>query len=313
MRIDRLLSIVLILLKRQRTTAPELSEELGVSVRTIYRDLDAITSAGIPIQTCQGVGGGVGLMPGYKLDRQVLTVDEMLSILTALRGITEAFDDGPMKRARQKVETLLPSPAIELADEVVIDFVPRGDGELQRGPLTSIHEAIRARRLLQFRYARLGPCDVPIRTVEPLTLVLKGSAWYLFAHCRLRDDLRLFRVVRMRDLVIQPQSFERRPVRYLDFAREHEDRWSGPSLSLTLRFSEQARTAVEESFGAESVQEQPDGSLLLQTTMPENQWVFAMILSFGPLVEVVEPARVREEIQERASATWQQYSGRAKT
>ena len=130
MRIDRLLSIIILLLNRDRMSARELADRFEVSIRTIYRDIDAINLSGIPIISFPGTGGGFGIMENYTIDRQVLTLNDIMTILSALKGIHTTFDDRTMENAIEKITSLLPqetSKQLEKEQEqVIFDIMPYG-------------------------------------------------------------------------------------------------------------------------------------------------------------------------------------------
>ena len=155
MKIDRLLGIIIILLNKRKTTAKELAEYFEVTERTIYRDIDTLDSAGIPIITYQGAGGGIGLIDGFVIDRQLIKQSELESILTALRGLSTLVDDDDYVQARQKVESLLPPAAKSQMDErrqVYIDFVPFGNDDSYRDAFGVIKKAMDQGRVLHARY-----------------------------------------------------------------------------------------------------------------------------------------------------------------
>ena len=109
MRIERMLSITILLLSRDRVSARELAKRFEVSVRTIYRDMDAINVAGIPIISYPGSDGGFGIIEGFKLDRQIFTTRDMVSILSPLEGINRALNSEPITQVIDKIHSLIPS------------------------------------------------------------------------------------------------------------------------------------------------------------------------------------------------------------
>ena len=265
MKIDRLLAIVLILLNRRKATAPELAERFGVSVRTIYRDIDTIDRAGVPIVSFQGQGGGFGIVESYRLERQLLTPDDMLAMLGVLRGVGLALKDDQLNRSSQKIESLIPDhERRRLSDEIKIELSPWGYRGREDALLEALRLATHERQLVRFTYLNAAG-DRSDRTVEPMTLVFKGSAWYLFAYCRLKADYRLFRVSRIRDLARLRDAFDRRSHGYDEFSREIDRRSDKSSLTLELRFSREMRFSVEDIFAPERITFLDDGRLLVRT------------------------------------------------
>ena len=200
MKIDRLVSILMVLLDKRRIGARELADMFEVSLRTIYRDIDAISAAGIPVRAAPGVGGGFEIMREYKLDRRVFSTDDLSALLMGLSSLSGMVRGDELVHALAKVRSLIPADRageIELrVNQICIDLSPwMGSGGIQPC-LELIKGALQESRLLAFDYiAHHGRKTA--RTAEPYRLVLKGSRWYLQGYCRSRGDFRLFRLSRM--------------------------------------------------------------------------------------------------------------------
>jgi predicted DNA-binding transcriptional regulator YafY len=306
-KIDRLLAIVLILLNRKKATAPELAERFGVSVRTIYRDIDTIDRAGVPIASFQGHGGGFGIVESYRLERQLLTPSDMLAMLGVLRGVKIALKDDQLDRSSKKIESLIPDrERRRLSDEVRIELSPWGYRGREDALLERLRLATHDRRLVRFTYLNSeGECSY--RTVEPMTLVFKGSAWYLFAYCRLKADYRLFRVSRIRDLTGLNDSFNRRARRYDEFSRDVDERSGKSSLFLELKFSREMRFSVEDTFLPDQVSFLDNGYLIVRAAIPDGEWLYGWLLSYGEHVEVLAPDFVRQSLAKRMETILARY------
>lgn len=301
MRIDRMLSITVMMLNRDRVTARELAEKFEVSIRTIYRDLQAIDQAGIPITSYSGNRGGYGIMDTFRIDRQYLTFDDIVSMVTTLRGINSTLENRKLDLAIEKITNLIPKikndDFQEYSRKVVVDILPLGYTHRQKARIKDVHRAVIAQRLIELEYSNAkGECSR--RTVEPLTLVFKGYAWYLFAYCRLKSDYRLFRLSRMREVTILSESFDRKP-------RSYEDAfWTDPDsirmVHLSLLFSREVRVQVEDYFEPEQIQYSEDGSMHVEVDFPEDAWVYSLILGFGEHVKVLSPPHIQKIIQEKA-------------
>ena len=307
MRIDRMLSMTVMLLNRERVTAREMSERFEVSVRTIYRDLEAMDLAGIPIVSYPGGGGGYSLLESYTLDRQLLSYEGMLAILTALRGINTSLADSKLDETIEKVSALIPQDrrgeAGERPDRFRIDLSPWGMRDEERARLRIIRQAMDTNTVISFAY-RNGSGAHLRRSVEPHTLVYKGSGWYLLAFCRLRSAFRLFRISRMRELRGEHQRFTPRG----DADSALEENWiEAQSTEFLVRFRESTRQLVEEYFSDAELTTEGDGCFIARFSLPENEWVYAMLLGYGDQAEVLEPARVRRLIAERAKKTADLY------
>lgn len=210
MKIDRLMSIVLVLLDKKRVSARELADMFEVSLRTVYRDIDAIDLAGIPIRSIPGINGGFEIMPKYKLDNKVFTTSDLAAILTGLSGLSDMLRGDELLNAIAKIKSFVPAEKtkeIELkVNQIHIDLSEwMGNSNIQPY-LETIKKALQENKLLTFDYiAHHGKKS--IRIIEPYQLVLKSSHWYLHGYCRQRNDFRLFRLSRMSSLQLQEESF----------------------------------------------------------------------------------------------------------
>ncbi|CAN7719459.1 HTH domain-containing protein [Paenibacillus sp. LjRoot153] len=157
MKLDRLLSIIILLLNRRRMQAKELAERFEVSLRTIYRDIEAINGAGIPIVTYQGTNGGIGVAEGYRLDRNVMTNDELAAIVTALRSTSTSYGNEQHLQLMEKINSVIPPAFSEefrhMASRVMIDYSPWDGNERLRPKLQLLKEAIDNCRIVGFIYS----------------------------------------------------------------------------------------------------------------------------------------------------------------
>lgn len=301
MRIDRMLAITIILLNRDRITAQELAKKFEVSVRTIYRDIESINLAGIPIVSLQGNTGGFEIMKNYKIDKQLLTLKDMLTMISALKGINIALKDEKLDSAIEKITNLVPKDKSDIidnyAEQFVIDILPWQYSQEKKNIIQQLHKAISANTLIEFSYRNLKS-ESSTRTIEAMTLIFKGYTWYLFGYCRLRKDFRVFRVSRINNLKLLDDIFERKNVSYKKYFEPIND--TSPTIDLILKFDASVRTQVEDFYDKKHIDIQDDGSLIVQTTFPDNEWLYSIILYYGDKVEVLEPANVRENIREKA-------------
>jgi len=306
MRLDRLLAIVILLLNKDKITARELADKFEITVRTVYRDIDALSLAGIPIISYPGNNGGFGIMENYKLDHQLLSLSDMRSMLSALKGLNATFADNKIDAVIEKIKNLIPKDQKEkvLQQQIAFDILPWGYSEKQRAKLQIINEAIAQNKQIQLIY-RNPNGEKNTRTVDPYTLLFKGYSWYLFAFCHLRKDFRLFRLSRIDDPQILDQVFIRKQTSYQDvFKAEHQH---PKFVHLVLKFSLKARTLVEDYFDEENIQFEADGALMVTVDFPDGEWIYAMILGYGDHVEVLEPPHIRTLIQNKAQKIIEKY------
>ncbi len=303
MKIDRLLSIIVYLLNRDLVSAAELARRFEVSVRTIQRDMDTINLAGIPVLGVQGREGGYGILDSYKMDRRLLTADDLFYIITALSGIDSSLGDRRIGDTLEKMKGLVPrSPGgsfQERQEKLRVDFRAFGGGTARREVFRVVQQAVETGRLLRMVYTN-NRMEKLFRIVEPMTVVFTGRSWYLFAYCRLRGDFRLFRISRIREPGILEGAFRRRDMTYDRFLQERNPEVSGAGLDLALRFAPEMAPLVEEFYPDEDRERGADGSVTVRTRLPEDGWLYGYILSYGRFVEVLEPIRLRGIIRESA-------------
>jgi predicted DNA-binding transcriptional regulator YafY len=301
MRIDRMLAITVILLNRDRISARELADRFEVSVRTIYRDVDAIGLAGIPITSYAGKQGGFKIIDSFKLDSQLLTMKDMLAILSALKGINATLENEELNSAIDKISCLIPDDKTNLLEDhlqhISIDILPWGTQKKQQKFLKQIHNSVSENSIIEFRYEN-SKGEIKERKIEPMTLIFKGYAWYLFGFCLYRNDYRLFRLSRMKDVNILNEKFDRKAKTHKEYFKESDK--SEKLTKIILKCSNKIKQKTIEYFGEDNVEIQENGELIVNFSAPEDEWIYSIILSFGEYSEVLEPERVRDIIKEKA-------------
>lgn len=307
MKIDRLLSIIVILLNRERITAKELSARFEVSVRTIYRDIDTINMAGIPIVALQGNDGGFGIMENFTLRRHLFSFEDMMGVINALKGINKAIGDKTIDDSIEKFRNMIPEKskdnALFSAEEIIMDIMPWGARRDIQPVFKKIYHAIRERRCAEILYT--GNDHKPAqRTVEPMSLVFKGYTWYLYGYCRLRDDYRLFKLSRISQCSVSAESFVRRSGEY---KAEIAPSAKMKMIRVVFRFPRNIKERFEDYFPDSDFSEEGNGMLRLETDMPDEPWLVNMIISFEDDVEVVSPASLRKKIAEKAGKIRERY------
>ena len=298
MKIERLFETVYILMQKGNVTAKQLGERLGVTTRTVYRDLDILSTAGIPVYTSQGKGGGIRLLDSFVLDKSLLTEEEQKEMLAALQSLkaTQAADtDGVLK----KLGTLFDQ---KNANWVEIDF--SNWGIFDREKFLTLKKAILQKKVIAFDYfGRRG--EKTARRAEPLQVWFKDRAWFLKAFCLNRGAPRIFKLSRMKSIEPTDISFER-DLSGLEY--ESGSPASVPVIGLKLRLSSEMAYRVWDEFEESCIQANEDGSFTVDTAYPEDEWVYGYILSFGSGITVLEPGFVREGILLRLKETLQNYS-----
>lgn len=301
MKIDRLIGILSILLQEEKTTAPELAERFEVSRRTINRDIEDLCMAGIPIRTAQGVGGGISIMDGYRMDRTILTSKDMQTILAGLRSLDSVSGSSYYGQLMEKLQTGS-SEFISGRDSILIDLSSWYKGSLAP-KIEVIQSAIENRHLLTFRY--YAPSGESERSIEPYYLVFKWSSWYVWGWCTDREDYRLFKLNRMDRVAESAQNFICRNVPMPDLSNE---KIFPGGISVKVLFTSDVKWRLVEEFGPYCFTEADDGRLLFTADYTNMENLVTWLLSFGEKAEVVEPPEVRGAIKHIAEETIRNYT-----
>ncbi len=310
MKTYRLLSIIVYLLNRDLVSARVLARRFGVTVRTIQRDMEAIELAGIPIMSIQGPNGGYGIMDNFKMDNQLVSVEDLYYIITSLKSVSDSLGESAMDETLEKMRTLLPSRSsdflAERNEKLYMDFSMLGGDPRQQKSFRTVKEAVDSQRLLRFSYTNNNLISRK-RTVEPLTIAFKWRSWYLFAWCHERENFRIFRISRIREPEILPSRFKRKSVKFEDYLQEQESSDPGGMTELTVRFAPAMKSHVEEYHPPEECTVEPDGSLVVKMRMPEDGWMYGFLLSYGEFLTVLDPPRVREVLKNTAEKIAEKY------
>lgn len=300
MKIDRLVSIIMILLNKKHIGAQELADMFEVSPRTIYRDIDAINMAGIPIHSTPGVGGGFEIMQNYKIDKKIFSSADLSAILTGLSSLSNMIQGDELANALAKVKSFIPADRakdIELkVNQICIDLSPwMGNGNIQLY-LEIVKAALQESKLLSFEYiAHHG--SKTARTVEPYQLILKSSHWYLHGYCRRRNDYRMFRLSRMSNLQIQEKSFT--PREYQKPALDFAEIWETMQIKIKIRIHKSILDRVLDFCSYEHFSPDCEEHYIVTFPFIENEYYYNILLSFGDKCECLEPMHIRAEMKRR--------------
>ncbi|QHZ47223.1 helix-turn-helix transcriptional regulator [Bacillus sp. NSP9.1] len=302
MKIDRLLAIVILLVRKRRVQAKELADLFEVSVRTIYRDIEAINQAGIPIVTSQGAGGGISLMEQFRLENKLLSADELAAITTALESVSSTYEAFQNGNALEKIRLLVSEEEMPLYREKTkrwfIDISSWGESEGIKKKIKMLNQAADSLNTVSFTYVNRDG-QTGSRITEPHTLVLKARHWYLYAYCLKRQAFRFFKLVRMKDIRILSEPFQRREV---DLASlPWESSWYKPEnmTYITLRIHPSGELLAREWFGFDALTYE-NGRCTAIISYPEDPWLYGFLLQFGTHIEVLDPPHIRQNVKSLA-------------
>lgn len=299
MQINRLLEIVYILLDKKQVTAKQLAEQFGVSQRTIYRDIDALSAAGIPVYTNKGKGGGIRLLDQFVLGKSMLSDKEQMDILSSLQGLN-ALNVSDVEPVLNKLAAIFNKNSTSWID---VDFSRWGSDSTEREKFNLLRTAILNRNVVAFDYySSYG--EKTERIIEPARLIFKGQSWYIYGFCRLKNDFRMFKVTRIKNLTCSMETFAREiPGDIWNDSLDMNNR----TVKLVLKIESRMAYRVYDEFDQDSIAKNPDGSFVVQVNYIEDEWVYGYILSYGHDAEVIEPEHVRDIIQKKLEASLRKY------
>lgn len=290
---SRLFKILYYLLDKGTVTAPELAKKFEVSVRTIYRDIDMLSGAGIPVYTTTGHGGGIHLLDNFVLKKSLLSEQEMQDILIGVQSLSAVQypdTDGVMSKLKATFQ-------IAESDWIEIDFSRWGSiVEKEKQYFEMLKRSILGRQEIQFLYYNsLG--EVSQRRCQPLKMVYKDKAWYLYAYCLKRNDYRLFRISRIKELLVTDQYFKSHSeMKESVFSLMEE---MGKPITIELSFPKEVSYRVYDTF-EDDVIKWNGQEIRVNVTLPETEWLYSFIMSFGNQISILYPISLKEKIIERS-------------
>lgn len=285
---SRLFKILYYLLDKGHATAPELADKFEVSARTIYRDVEALSSAGIPVYTEPGRNGGIYVLHGFILDRAILSENERQEVLAAIEGVcATGYAFG--KEIQTKLSALF---RVDTGNWLEVDFSRWGKDACDNAKFERLKTAVIRHKEIKIVYENTNS-ERRERIVWPLKLSYKSNAWYLKAFCVERQDFRIFKLNRILKLELLERTFVPRP---------YPEPENGPQKAyprIVLLFSKGVAYRVYDEFDEAQIECQANGDLLVHAEMPVDAWLIGYLLSFGAQVEVIEPACIRESLMKQ--------------
>jgi len=288
MQINRLFEIVYILMNKKQMTANELAAHFEVSKRTILRDIDTLTIAGIPIYTTQGKGGGIFIQDRFVLNKAIISDNEQRQILFSLQSMS-ATGLVEQDEVLGRLKSLFSSQSKEWVE---VDFSRWGHSETDSAKFDTLKNAIINEIAVSFDYISVYG-ESKGREVYPLKLSFKSRAWYLKSFCTNENEYRVFKFNRISNLITLDKSFNSRDytapeIEPLDDSSEY------CFIEVRIIISSHAKIRIFDEVAESDITVNKDGSLTL--LMIEGKWLYDYLLSFGTAIEVLEPQRIRDEM-----------------
>ena len=298
MKIDRLLSIVIALLEQNKISASKLAEMFEVTPRTIYRDIEAIQAAGIPIVTYTGINGGISILEKYKIDKKFFTKEDITTLMTGLGSISSSVSNGELNKVLTKLQSLIPEEHIQeiklKSGQIIIDLTTWSGNKKLQSNLNKIKESLNERKYLVFHYLD-GSGKSSKRKVEPYQLLWKEEKWYMNSYCTLRNDFRLFKLARISQLKVLDETFSLRKFDIKDLEMNWiEKRIINIKLLADISLKERILERCEE----ENITYCGKDKMIVNFPFVDDDFDYEELLSFGNKCECLEPIEVREKLIE---------------
>lgn len=294
MKESRLFRIIYHLMENGKSTAPELAEKLEVSIRTIYRDIDIISSAGVPIYVTTGRNGGIQIADSFVLDRLLLSDKEKEDIITALRSVSIVDDHN-----RDTLSKLSAIFNTKSENWLEVDFSRWGNKSQDNTMFQKIKEAIISHKMLCIVYANTRG-EVIERVICPLKMVYKAKSWYIKAFCMNKSDFRIFKLTR----IIQARNMEKNfsPMEFPQEKKETKVNYE----NVILRFPQEMAYRIYDEFEVDEINQDDNGDFIISATMPIDEWLIGYLLSFGSKVYIIEPKYLKKIVYNEAKKICEQ-------
>jgi len=297
MKDNRLFRILYYILEKGKVTANELADKFEVSVRTIYRDIDSISSAGIPIYALQGKGGGIEIAEDFVLSKSLLSENEKQQIMSALQGL----DNTTIQRENELLTKLSALFKMKNTSWIEVDFNNWQNNKMYEKTFDDIKSAILSKNIISFTYFSSNEKETD-RSVKPVRLLFKSQDWYLYALCLLRNDFRYFKLSRIKNLEIHTEKFDDN---FEDVILKKETPHEN-TVNIKVKFDRKVAFRVYDEINGE-ITEDNDGNLYSEIEIPNDYNLYNYIFSFGDEAEVLEPEEVRMQIKKMINKMAEKY------
>ncbi|MBC2297938.1 YafY family transcriptional regulator [Listeria welshimeri] len=285
MKIERLIGIIMLLLQRELVSASEMATMFEVSKRTIFRDIDTLMMANIPIYTIAGTKGGIGIMPTYKVDKKLLTAEDLTAIIASLDGMEQLLSSAETKKTLQKMKNMLNHSSEPPKSSISLDFSNLSMKKELNAKVESLYLAIKKHHLVELSYIdRAG--KQTIRRTEPYHLLFRNRSWYLQGYNLERNDFRTFKMSRIVELKTLEETFEARPFVVKSFGGITNTKPMFLMHEVTLMVDKIAREQIVERFDTIEITQQDEDHFLAKVSLPDHEAGYRFLLQLGTHVTI---------------------------
>ncbi|MEA4846572.1 MAG: YafY family protein, partial [Clostridiaceae bacterium] len=267
----------------------------------IYRDIDVLSASGVPVYATRGANGGISILEDYTVNRTALSNSEKESILFALQTL-QSTKYPEIDLVLEKLGGIFKNTA---TDWISIDFSPWGTNPNAYNKFTDIKTAIIQSKVIEIDYIDTYNLKSR-RKIEPMRLIFKSQAWYLWGVCLEKQDYRTFRISRIKRVEIKDETFDRSKVHVIEECSADTEK-EKPYTHVILQFTGEALYRLYDDFDDKWIHDNGDGTYTLEISLPEDEWMYGYILSFGCFVKVIEPEHIWKIIKERSEKITEYY------
>ena len=296
MQINRLFETVHMLLNKKSMTARELAEHFEVSIRTVYRDIETLTFAGIPVYSTRGKNGGIKLLDEYVLCKSIISKDEQNDILYALQSL-KAANYPEVEETLEKLSVIFNKTS---GNWIEVDFSEYGNE--QKELFENIKNAIINKKVIRFEYYNSQGIKSE-RSAEPLKLKFKVRAWYLSAFCRKSNEMRFFKIRRIKRLSVTEEIFERTS----ENIEIPDNETKAPKVKITMTIDKSQAYRVYDEFSEKDIKVSENGDFEIISELIENEYLYGYLLSFGEYIKIIGPTRLKKILEGKVEKMKKNY------
>lgn len=303
MKIERLLAMTNYMLSHKRVTAQTLSSRFEVSTRTVMRDINTLSLAGIPVVTYYGADGGYEILDSYKMDYQLVNENDHSYILTALQGLQSVIDDKDLNATLERMQAIAP----DCNSDIVLDFGVLKEKSNINEKLILLQRAINTRQKVKFTYTNADNKEQE-HEVESVVTMYKWYNWYLLCYYPKYEDFRIFKLVRMGELTLTGQKNSKlhnvsEAIRSWEQSEQEQK-----NIRVLLLCNNSVRVKCEEYLSGRIIEEREDGEFLYEMVVPEKEhfW-YGTLIALGNQVKVIEPPELIKKVVTNCNEILKQY------
>ena len=307
MKFEIMVGILFDLLSKKCVTAKYLSEKYEVSIRSIYRYINSLEMAGVPLYSVKGNNGGFKIIEQYKLSSTFMSVKEFEQVINALTAINEGVPNKILESALTKLKASIKNEYAGFdikSGNLIIDAGPWGDTVGYKSKLILIQKSIEEQVKIDFEYHdRNG--EITNRIIEPHLILFKQGIWYVYAYCSLRKSFRFFKIGRINNLNLLNEKFTRKEINKSELPLDY---WHQNILAETIEFEvdKSILSDIQEWIGVNNVSIKKE-KYLANAKLPFDEGLISKLMSYGNKIKIISPAKLRERILEVANQILKNY------